>query len=154
MAACEEEILFEEILSEEDEQLCIDNKNRVMEMVNGEIESIDYALKNSKIYDLESMNTNKNENKEQDIKYIDFHKDYQMVIELELVSNDEMVIIGVLIPKGYVLLFTNNNNNNNNNDKNVIWYDSIHNLLFKNYKNYEKLVIERLNKKLQSFTDQ
>ncbi len=99
------------------------------EIIKGEIDLVDYALKDSKLYDLQKINKQQqDDNKQVEVpqKYKDLYAEYQVILELELKSennnqNTNDFAIGALIPKGYVLL------NNNN-----IWFDSVHNLLLKN----------------------
>ena len=135
--------------------------NNVMEIVDGEIEIIDYALKKSVCYDLQTINAcDSKENKEETeidkkipIKYKEFHDSYQVIVELQISSSDsdafDEIVIGALIPKGYVILSFNEKSNNNND---LIWYDSIHNLLLKNSKKYEKLATERIQSQLASIS--
>lgn len=161
-----------EIFEEDDVFDCIDFNdngstnhtlnNNIMEIINGEIQLIDYALNKSALYDLQQIDVacdneenkeNKDENKvnkESSTKYKKYHDLYQFVVELEISSGD-IVIIGALIPKGYVVLPLNDKSNDND-DNDLIWYDSIHNLLLKTCKQYQKLATERIQRQLETIS--
>ena len=167
MEIFEEDDVFDCMEFNDDENNNDTFNNNVIEIINGEIQLIDYALKKSVLYDLQQINScKKKENKDKDenkdnvdnkemIKYKQFHDSYQVIVELEIsssidTSRGDVIIIGALIPKGYVVLSFNDKSNDEN--SNLIWYDSIHNLLLKTCKQYEKLATNRIQSQLASIS--
>ena len=84
-------------------------------------------------------------------KYRNFVSEYQVVIELDMLSQTKQHAvshqIGALIPKGYVLL---NEEIEVIDTEDIVWYDSLHNLLLKKCKVYAKSSIERIQAQLSN----
>ena len=125
----------------------------ILDIINGEILMIDFAVKKSTVYDLQSIkNDDSKESEHNQIstvsKYRNLQSEYQVVIELEMVPQTKQKavvhVIGALIPKGYVHL------NGYNDSKDIMWFDSMHNLLLKKCKIYSKLSHERIQAQLSS----
>lgn len=122
----------------------------IRDIIDGEISMIDFAVKRSTVYDLQS--TEDVEAKHNEIstvsKYRNLQSEYQFVIELEMVhqtkGNVVGHVIGALIPKGYVHL------NEDNDSEHIIWFDSMHNLLLKKCAIYSKVSHERMQSQLNS----
>ena len=139
-----------------------DNQNvpSILQIINEEISSIDFAVKCSKIYDLrtfQNIDDDTNETKETEnnkpaeiTKYRELVSEYQVVIELDMLSDSKQNVIshqiGALLPKGYVLL---NDGIQPNDTKDIMWYDSLHNLLLKKCMIYAKLSNDRMQAQLQ-----
>ena len=136
------------------------NVPSILEIIDEEI-SIDFAVKCSKIYDLRTlqdiddvMNESKEteDNKPAEVtKYRNLVPEYQVVIELDMLSQTKQHAIShqieALIPKGYVLL---NEEIEVIDTEDIVWYDSLHNLLLKKCKVYAKSSNERIQAQLSN----